>query len=35
MEPQTLEKEVGQTVHFKASVKNTRNVKTTYIIAVH
>ena len=35
MELQTLEKEVGQTVHFKASVKNTGNVETTYIVAVH
>jgi hypothetical protein len=35
MEHQTLEKEVGQTVHFKASVKNTGNVETTYIVAVH
>ncbi len=35
MEPQTLEKEVGQTVHFKASVKNTGNVETTYVLAVH
>ncbi len=32
MEPQTLEKEVSQTVHFKASVKNTGNIETVYII---
>ena len=31
-EPQTLEKEVGQTVHFKACVKNTGNVETVYVI---
>jgi hypothetical protein len=31
-EPQTLEKEVGQIVHFKACVKNTGNVEATYII---
>jgi len=33
-EPQTLEKEVGQTVHFKASVKNTGTVDTVYVIVV-
>ena len=31
-EPQTLEKEVGQTVHFKACVKNTGNIETVYVI---
>jgi hypothetical protein len=28
----TLEKEVGQFVHFKATIKNTGNVETTYCI---
>jgi len=31
---QTLEKEVGQVVSFKAKVKNTGNVETTYVIVV-
>lgn len=30
----TLEKEVGQTVHFKAQIKNTGNQDTTYFIVV-
>lgn len=34
MEPQTLEKEVGQTIHFKACVKNIGNVEATYVIVV-
>lgn len=31
-EIQTLEKEVGQMVHFKAKIKNTGNMETTYVI---
>jgi hypothetical protein len=31
-EPVTLEKEVGQTVHFKVKVKNTGNMEAVYII---
>jgi hypothetical protein len=30
-EPQILEKEVGQLVHFKAKIKNTGNKETTYV----
>ena len=33
-EPQVLEKEVGQLVHFKAKIKNTGNKETTYVIVV-
>ncbi len=33
-EPQILEKEVGQMVHFKAKIKNTGNRETTYVIVV-
>jgi len=33
-EPQILEKEVGQLVHFKAKIKNTGNKETTYVIVV-
>jgi hypothetical protein len=32
MEIQTLEKEIDQCVQFKAKVKNTGNMETTYII---
>ena len=32
MESETLEKEVGQSVHFKAEVINTGDVETTYLI---
>jgi len=32
VEYQTLEKEVGQSIQFKAKVKNTGNVETTYLI---
>ena len=31
-ETQTVEKEVGQLVHFKAEIKNTGNRETTYVI---
>ena len=31
-EPETLEKEVGQTVHFKVKVKNTGTVEAVYIV---
>jgi hypothetical protein len=33
-EPQILEKEVGQLVHFKAKIKNNGNKETTYVIVV-
>lgn len=35
MEAQALEKDVGQGVCFKAKVKNSGNVDTTYLIVVH
>ena len=34
MESETLEKEVHQTVQFKAQVKNTGDVETTYLVVV-
>jgi len=34
MEPEVLEKEIGQTVHFSAKIMNDGNVETVYIIVV-